>query len=405
MTDAHRRALERGGDHESEARALLEAVRAGEVTQADLDLAADLGDARAALATGRPRAPLDAVCAELAAGERLIAAACALGELVFPAWCWPRAIEPMVGEWVGEGVEALRAARDHGTPVEPERAWNAHDASTERDHHLNEPGALAALIVARCCEAVCNRPPSLAHAARLAAGLLGEAEVRAALGRALLGPRLRPPAAVGPPAGWCSEIDHLRRRLETGQCTRVQLELVHHLGHEAASEALGLAPATTPPAGAEWIAALDPDAALTRAVAVRTLLGCVSRSVPPDPATSGGAALRAVAAWCVAPDGVGAAAERQALADAALRASHVEPLVVSESQEQVVRAIFDTSPVPVELLPLAARACGATPREARDLLAAGTRIAERHDLSDTARREVIPWLLGHRDLLLELDER
>lgn len=405
MTDARRRELGRGQDLESEARALVEAVRAGELAQADLDLAADLGDARAGLATGRPARPLADLCAGLAAGPRRLAAACALGELAFPAWCFPLRVEPLGGEWVGEGVEALRAARDRGAPVERARASNAHEAAYQRDADVLELGALAARVVALACEAAAapspRRPssPSLGRAARLAAGLLGEAEVRAALARALLPRRLRPPAPAEPP-GWCREADHLRRRLASGASSRAGLELVHRLGHAEASAALDLAPVTSSP-GAAWVASLDPAAPLTHEVAVRTLLGCARSVISAAPTTPAGRALRAVAAWCVAPPGQ----ERLALAADALHASQVTPLAVEQAPLQVVRGIFGAPSAPdTGVLELAARACGASPREARELLATGATRMDAHDLADALRRDVAPWLLGYLDPLAELQD-
>lgn len=402
MTDARRRELERGGDLESEARALVEAVRAGELAQAELDLAADLGDPRAGLATGRAAAPLPSLCADLAAEPRRIAASCALGELAFPAWCWPRRVEPLGGEWVGAAIEALRAARDRGAPVERERAWNAHEAASQRDHDVTELGALAARVVGLACEAagtpVRRQPPSavsLARAARLAAGLFGEDDVRAALARALLSPRLRPAPPSSPP-GWCREADHLRQRLASGLTTRARLALVHSISHHEASAALDLPPVTSSP-GATWVASLDPEAPLTHEVAVRVLLACVRSLVSADPATPAGRVIRAVAAWCVAPSG----AERES---AALRAVEVTPLAGEETPLQVVRGIFGDRPAPVSLLQLVARACAA-PRAARDLLEEGRAQLDSHDFADALHRDVVPWLLGYRDVLLELDER
>lgn len=405
MTDARRRELERGGDLESEARALVEAVRAGELVQADLDLAADLGDPRAVLATGRPERPLPALCADLAAGPRRIPAACALGELAFPAWCWPRQVAPMVGEWVGEGVEALRAARDRGAPVARERAWNAHEAASQRDGTLVELGALAARVVGLCCEAAGEGPrrgptpaASLARAGRLAAGLLGEAEARGALARALLAPRLRPPLPPSPP-GWCSEADHLRRRLDDGTTPRAGLELACAALHAAASGALGLAPPRLFD-GAAWVGALDPAAPRTRELAVRLLLACGRRLVRADAASPAGRTVLAVARWCVAPED-----ERPAAAEAAAREASVVPFEGRAAEQEAGHDLFlREEPPPLELLQLAARACAATSAAARDLLEAGRgRIAE-HDLSE-GLDDVVPWLFGYRDVVVELLER
>lgn len=388
MTDARRRQLERVPDPESEARSLVEAVRAGELTQADLDLAADLGVRAAALATGRPARPLDAVCRELPAGPRRLAAASALAELVFPAWAQAFAPDaPRPGEWVRDAVEALRA----GAPVDPERGEEAQEAALEDDADLSTLTSLSAHTVALAVQAATGDVErALLSAVRIASGLCGPAAARAALARALLPARLAPPAP-GPEAG--DEAERLRRRLADDPSFRPRLELAHGLGHAGAGAALGFAPEE--PLRLRWLQRLD-DGPFTREVAVRGLLALGHNNGEQLPeglkAPAVAAALRAAIAWCRAPGDAAAAEARRA--GQALDAHAVRDLFV--------RTMFGTGGGSPDLIQRAALACADTPRAALDALLEGGRGISADELVEQLRVHLVPWLLGYRDLLAEL---
>lgn len=391
MTDARRRQLERDPDPESEARALVEAVRSGELTQADLDLAADLGATPAAtLATGRPAQPVDAVCKDLPAGPRRVAAASALAELVFPTWAQAFAPdEPRPGEWVRDAVEALRA----GAPVDPERGEEAQEAALEDDADLSTLTSLTAHTVALAVQAATGDVErALPTAVRIATGLCGAEATRAALARALLPERLAPPAR---PHGPCDEVEHLRRRLAADPSFRPRLELAHGLGHAGAGAALGFGPEE--PLRLRWLQRLD-DGPFTREVAVRGLVALgrgggerLPEALKTPPVA---AALRATIAWCRAP-GDAAAAEARG-AGQALDAQPVRDLFV--------RTLFGTGGGSPDLIQRAALACADTPRAALDALLEGARGTPGDELVEQLRAHLVPWLLGYRDLLVDLQD-
>lgn len=389
MTDARRRELERLPDDESEARALVEAVRAGELTQADLDLAADLGATPAAsLATGRPARPLVDVCRRLEAGPRRLAAASALADLVFPAWAQAFAPDaPRPGEWVRDAVEALRA----GAPVDPERGEEAQEAALEDDADLCTLTSLSAQTVALAVQAATgDAERALLTAVRIASGLCGPVAARAALARALLPARLAPEA---PTAEAGDEVERLRRRLAEDPSFRPRLELAHGLGHAGAGAALGIAPEE--PIRLRWLQRLD-DGPFTREVAVRALLalgrGGGERLPEALKAPAVVAALRTTIAWCRAPGDVAAAEARRA--GQALDAHPVRDLFL--------RRVLGGGGGSPDLIQRAALACADTPRAALDALLEGARGSPADELAEQLRAHLVPWLLGYRDLLAEL---